>query len=174
MKGMEPLMDVTQFDRWTQIFTTTISRRRTLRGLLLTASPLAVALVLTRSEEPVEAKKKRKNKRKKRCKAGTKKCGASCIPAATCCSDVDCGAQEACIGGKCAVPCGQACDDLSGFCATSVGGAQVCAAKGLAGAECDAKPCIADIQCDATEFCGAAACPPIGGATNRCQPLRLP
>ena len=50
-------MDATRFDRWTQTLTTTISRRQTLRGLLLCASPLATALALTQSQGITEAKK---------------------------------------------------------------------------------------------------------------------
>jgi hypothetical protein len=166
-------MDASHFDRWTQNLTTK-SRRQTLRGLLIGASPLIAALMLTRSEESAEAKKKRKNKRKKRCKAGTKKCGKACIPADTCCSDAECGAQEACIGGKCAVPCGQTCDDLSGFCKTSVNGADFCSAPVDIDFLCGANTCTADSQCGPTEFCGATPCPPVGGVSNRCFLLQLP
>jgi hypothetical protein len=166
-------MDASHFDRWTQNLTTTKSRRQTLRGLLVGARPLAASVLLATSLKLTEARKKRKNKRKKKCKAGTKKCGKTCIPADTCCSDAECGAQLACIGGKCAVPCGQPCDDLFGVCFTSVDGADVCTGAQDVDVLCAASPCTADSQCGATEFCSPAGCPPAGGITNRCQALLL-
>ncbi len=162
-------MDTSRFDRWTRSLTNSASRRRTIFTLLLGGVTLAAG------GNGAEAKKKRKRKnKKKRCQAGTKRCGAACIPVETCCSAADCNDQLACIGGKCAVPCGPACDDLGGSCATTVDGGEVCAGPSIAELVCAAPPCTADSACGATDFCGAANCPPVSGVTNRCQSLRLP
>jgi hypothetical protein len=170
---MEKVMNASQFDHWTTILTTAVTRRGMVRGLLIGAGTLSATLAPVTLLESAAKKKHRKNKKHK-CKAGTKRCGKACIPADACCTDAECDAQEACIGGKCAVPCGPACDDLFGSCATTIDGAEVCAGKVIPELVCDARPCTADSQCGGTEFCGEADCPPVGGVTNRCQGLRLP
>jgi hypothetical protein len=167
-------MNASRFDHWTTGLVPTLTRRRALRGLLLGASPTAALLASVAPPENAGAKKKKRKNKKKRCQAGTKRCGAACIPAETCCSAADCNDQLACIGGKCAVPCGPACDDLGGSCATTVDGGEVCAGPSIAELVCAAPPCTADSACGATDFCGAANCPPVSGVTNRCQSLRLP
>jgi hypothetical protein len=162
-------MDTSRFDRWTRSLTSSTARRRTIFTLLLGGVTVAAG----GNGAAARKKRKRKNK-KKRCQAGTKRCGAACIPAETCCSAADCNDQLACIGGTCAIPCGQPCDDLAGVCATSVDGAEVCTGAQLVDILCAASPCTADSQCAADEFCSSAGCPPVGGIANRCQELLLP
>lgn len=129
--------------------------RRKVLGLGVSAS--LAALLATDSADARKKRKKKKKKKKPKCADGTKLCGATCIPTATCCTDADCpaGKGETCQAGKCKCPQGQGysqgvcgtpqmclepqvpCDQgtcCSGKCASN-GGAGVCA-LGAAGTPC--------------------------------------
>jgi hypothetical protein len=165
-------MGTSQFERWREDVSSPFTRRWVLRGLLLSASIAGMPLAALTPLQGAAKKKHRKRRKKQACNAGSKRCGRVCIPIDTCCSDADCDAPAACLSGKCAVPCGQACDDVRGTCAISIDGAEVCAGKVFE--ICSAQPCVADGQCDVDEVCIEQDCPPVGGITNRCFPLQLP
>lgn len=162
-------MDDQAFDVLVKALSRSGPRRSVLRAFCSGALAVLAGRFLVAGN--AEAKKRRK---KKRCKGNTRRCGKQCIPLEACCNGGDCGQQEACIGGKCAVPCGPACDAIGGFCATSVSGAEVCVGASVVEILCAAAPCLADSECAATEICFAADCPAVGGVTNRCLGLRLP
>jgi hypothetical protein len=149
--------------------------RRTVLGL-----GAGVGLAALLAAENVDARKKRKKKKKKnkkpttKCLDGTKLCGTTCIPTATCCTDADCraGSGQTCQAGKCNCPPGQGnsagvcgtpqmciepqvpCNQgtcCSGVC-TPNGGAGVCA-LGAAGT-----PCIRTDYCEGGLECIGFIC----------------
>lgn len=89
-------MDGHQFDG--MIRAVAGSRRMVLGGAVAAA---AGALIQPESEG---------KKRRKRCRAPRVKCGKTCLPAGSCCTDADCGACQSCSGKRCVVaPSGTAC-----------------------------------------------------------------
>lgn len=90
----------------------------------------------------------RKRKKKKKCKAGTRKCGKKCIAPGSCCSADECGAGGACVDGIC-------------FCGA---GLQLCRGKCIsANACCDVNDCDPGKVCLSNGSC-ATVCTFPGGA----------
>jgi hypothetical protein len=100
-------MDANRVDRLARALTSSPPRRAVL-GLIFGA------MLSINDLEGADARKKRK----KRCRAGKKKCGKRCIPKSNCCRDTDCpsGSGQTCQGGTCACPPGE--EDSGGVCGT--------------------------------------------------------
>ncbi len=136
-------MDAARFDAWTR------------RRLSLAAGGFVAALFSLAALDDVGARKKRR-KKKKKCPGGTKRCGRTCIPRASCCTDANCGDNAICSAGTCDCasgfePCRGACipddacctnDDCSG------------------GAACEEGNCLCPADTlDCTEFAGGDCLP---------------
>jgi hypothetical protein len=124
----DPTMDARRFDALARSLSDLRSRRglaRLLGGLTL-AGPLAAYGL----SEAGGKGKKRKKKHKKKCKPNQQKCGKTCIPATSCCTDAQCG-----VGGFCA---NETCTCFSGF------------------RPCNGT-CITEEQCCANSDCGEGA-----------------
>lgn len=130
-----------------------------------------------RQSEPARAKKK-----KKKCKAGTIKCGKSCVDPRTNALNCGgcgtrCGNGRACVKGKCQtgcpqeqILCGALCvdprndDDHCGDCATACQGELTCS-DGHCG--CDSGARCGDECCGANETCQGSTCVPVGCGANQ-------
>lgn len=141
--------------------------RRTVLGLSL-GGVLSPLLGLAESL----AKKKKGKKKKKKCKGGAKKCGKTCIPATSCCTDANCGAGGAtCQSGTCLCPAGE--KDCQGtcvpddVCCPSCTGDQTCQGGACAcpggtfpcGTSCvDGDECCSDLDCTGNLECANGFC----------------
>lgn len=132
-------MEAERFDRLSRALFTIFSRRGLLTGCvsgLLALCPLNLAI-----EDAAARKKRRKKKKKKKCKGGKKKCGKTCIPKTSCCTDASCGGCETCQNGACVSGCqsGQACQDDQCN----------CTAESCADGCCEGTICLTDArECD--------------------------
>jgi len=147
-------MDAQRFDAMIRSIDQRAPRQAVLR---LLGGGLA-ALLTRPSGDDAEARKRKHKKgkhdrgNKKACPIGAKTCGTTCIPAAHCCGDADCGSGMACQDGTCTchaglIPCG----------ATCVSGDQCCLDSTCGGDYvCDDGFCGCPEQHD--EGCGARCC----------------
>jgi hypothetical protein len=114
-------MDESRFDQTLKAFAAASGRRTALRAL--GGAAMALLAVIGLPDVGDARKKKVKNKKKKKCKGGTKKCGKKCIPATDCCTDADCDGGT-CVDGTCqclggSKPCDGACIPEGGCCNAS-------------------------------------------------------
>jgi hypothetical protein len=125
-------MDASRFDQLLKAFAGASGRRDALRSLSLAG--LALLSTLGVSHEG-NAKKKKKGKKKKKCKGVTKKCGKTCIPSTSCCTNADCD------GGICEVGTCQCLDGSKSCDGRCIPEERCCDA-----ADCDdANPCTENI-----------------------------
>jgi hypothetical protein len=141
-------VDANRFDDFLRSFTEPPTRRGVARAVIgiALAGPVAGLVGLSIGE----AKKHKHKKKKKKCKAGTKKCGKTCIPSTDCCIDQDCpaGSGQTCQAGECRCPSGQF--NSGGVCGT----APMCNEP--------------QVPCDEGTCC-SATCAPGEGGVDRCQ-----
>lgn len=146
-------MDADDFDRLTRSFTATPSRRHIARALA--GLGLAGALGLRPGAASVSAK----NKKRRKCKGGTKRCGKTCLPRAACCDHSDCPAGASCERGSCVCPGGEElCDGRCGpICLSTQVRNPVncgcCTKNDLSCSPAGANPACCSGTCSATGMC---------------------
>jgi len=137
-------------------------------------SGLLVTLGQVTDTEAGKRKRKRKRKRKKTCQGGTKTCGETCIPSASCCSSIDCDAGAECLAnGSCATVCTVTpqCPPPCICGLITPEGPAHCIAGGLT--SCDQVPqkCSGNAQCPSGQHCQQSTCGPGNSQEARCVPL---
>jgi hypothetical protein len=147
-------MDGSQFDRLARAFGASHTRRG-VTALLAAAGALPLL-----GHGDGDAKKKKK---KKKCKAPKVKCGKQCLPAGSCCTDVDCGADGTCQGNSCACftgfrRCNGSCIPKDNCCGNGDCGGGVCSGgtcRCLEGTKPCGGKCIPENACCVDEDCGS-------------------
>jgi hypothetical protein len=105
-----------------------------------------------------EGAARNRRRRRKRCKANTKRCRRKCIPRANCCNDGDCSEVTVCRNGACVCPlAGQAvcegiCIDVAGDAANCGDCSFACASGECVNGACT---CESAIECAGLCACGA-------------------
>lgn len=174
-------MDADRFDTLARALTMAPSRRgvgRALAGLTL-AGALGPLLGLAGAEA-------KKNKKKRTCR----NCGGSCRTCrkGTCKAKPDgivcAGGGKVCLGGecacspstedvagRCAAPCGDACEATCDVCADTFDGVAEFCGRLFVGSCSDLLPCANHGGCATNELCVMTGCPAVNGVTNKCRVL---